>query len=352
MNKNYWIIGGLITLGGAAAFGGYKLLKAVANISIRANGTHSFKFLGDITNKRLSFKQDFTIYNPSNTPINVALRQLKILKSGSEIGFTVPTSTNYTIPARGQLEVADIEIILMGRYLLEYSLDIANWLFADAKKQVEIQNAIMSQLSFKILADVDGKSIEHTVSPNNNSVKGLGVIAAFNRKLRPGKQYDKLFPKTTKEDPIVLQSGDVEDTVRIMLNMVKKYSSDTEKFAQLIKGENTKDTANRLWKFMYHHIQYKPDTEGVEQLRRPARVWEDRTTGVDCDCYSNFIASVLYNLDIPFKFRVTKYNFRTYYQHVYVVIPHQGKEIIMDVVLDHFNLEKPYTDKKDFVFKA
>ncbi len=192
---------------------------------------------------------------------------------------------------------------------------------------------------------------EFAVDGQGNMVKGLGVVAAFNRPLKDGKKYDHLFPKPQKTDPIVNLSGDVNDTVQVMLKMVEQYAADTKKFAPIIKGKDNFDTAKRLWVFMYNHIQYREDDENVEQLRRPARVWHDRKSGVDCDCYSNFVASVLYNLNIPFKFRITKYNGRAYFQHVYVVIPNGTKEIVIDVVMDKFNSEKPYSEKKDYLFK-
>ncbi len=102
--------------------------------------------------------------------------------------------------------------------------------------------------------------------------------------------------------------------------------------------------------FLYDHIQYKLDKKGLEQLRRPNRSWAERQTGIDCDCFSIFVSSILTNLKIPHSFRITKYN-RDEYQHVYVIVPAEDSKsgyITIDCVLSEFNYEKPFTAKKDF----
>jgi exonuclease VII large subunit len=114
---------------------------------------------------------------------------------------------------------------------------------------------------------------------------------------------------------------------------------------------NLSEICRRVWEFLYNHIQYKLDKRGVEQLRQPARSWEDRHTGIDCDCFSIFVSSILCNLGIEHKFRITKYGGKPNFQHVYVVVPNGTDEIIIDCVLSKFNYEKPYSEKKDFIMK-
>ena len=78
------------------------------------------------------------------------------------------------------------------------------------------------------------------------------------------------------------------------------------------------------------------DRKGIEQLRRPATTWKDRKTGVDCDDYTIFIASILYDLGKPFEFRITKYS-KPNYQHIYLIVPLKNKEYVtIDPVLVSF----------------
>ena len=132
----------------------------------------------------------------------------------------------------------------------------------------------------------------------------------------------------------------------MMEEIVLSTLDQTKAIAQVLKGNDTYSTASNIWKFAYHYIQYKEDENGKEQLREPNRSWADRESGIDCDCYSILISSILTNLGIDHKYRITKYNGNDYYQHVYVVIKQKnGKEIIIDPVVNSFDYQKPYTGK-------
>jgi hypothetical protein len=174
--------------------------------------------------------------------------------------------------------------------------------------------------------------------------------ATMIRNIKPGTQFNKYFKSATFEDPLLVK-GDVFQTLDLMQEIVSKTLNQTEKIAQVLKGNSIVATAENVWNFLYDHVQYKLDDPGVEQLRSPNRVWADRKTGVDCDCYSIFISSVLTNLAIPHSLRIAEYSNRGSYQHVYVVVPHNNSEIIIDPVLDHFNKEKKFTKKHDKAMK-
>ncbi|MBD0403205.1 cell envelope integrity protein TolA [Flammeovirga sp. EKP202] len=184
---------------------------------------------------------------------------------------------------------------------------------------------------------------------------GLGVTADKKRRIQSGNEYDYLFPSPERSDPILHKNGSTFDTIGFMKQIVEKTKGDTLKFSKWIKKSDIQSTLHALFDFMYNHIQYQQDDPGEEQLRRPARSWSDRKTGVDCDCYSIFISSVLSNLGIPHTFRKTKYYHRSYFQHIYVVVPkfaganmNDRKQYwTIDPVMDRFDDEKIYTGKHD-----
>lgn len=175
----------------------------------------------------------------------------------------------------------------------------------------------------------------------------IGSITSGYRKILSGVEYNKYFKTPELDDRIIIQDGEVTDTVELMKKVVWKYLSDTEKIAKELKSPSVKRTAENIWNFLYHHIQYKLDQEGLEQLRRPARSWADRKSGIDCDCFAIFCSSILTNLEIPHSFRITKYDGSEYFQHVYVVVPYGGGLIKIDPVLSTFNYEKPFSTKRD-----
>jgi hypothetical protein len=188
------------------------------------------------------------------------------------------------------------------------------------------------------------------MSEQGAQIELLGLVASHKRIIRDGSQYDHLFPTPDDSCIILKKNGTVrKDTVPLMAAIVAQTLDDTKKIAQKLKGRNVKETAENIWNFYYNHCQYEQDADGREQLRRPSRAWRDgnKGTGIDCDCYSISISSVLTNLGIPHAFRIVKY--KAGWQHVYVVVPTaEYGLIIIDPVLDHFNEEQPFTENFDF----
>ncbi len=192
---------------------------------------------------------------------------------------------------------------------------------------------------------------------------------ASGRRVRSGKEYEHLFPQPNGKDTNIKKSADVTDTISFIQRIVPLTLNDTKKVADLKKGKSLYETCSNYWHFLYDHVPYKKDEEGVEQIRRPARTWWDRMArtkekeaGVDCDCYSTFLSSMLTNAGIAHKYRITKYpklNGETpRWQHIYVVVPKDGKldydlsnrddYIVMDCVKHNFDDEQPYLERKDF----
>lgn len=108
----------------------------------------------------------------------------------------------------------------------------------------------------------------------------IGSVTSGYRPIQSGVEYDSYFPKPNEQDRIIIQDGALDDTLDLMKQVVWKYLSDTEKISAKLKGGNTYQTARNTWEFLYHHIQYKLDKKGLEQLRRPARSWAERQTGI------------------------------------------------------------------------
>jgi len=177
--------------------------------------------------------------------------------------------------------------------------------------------------------------------------------AKFQRKLKPGKEFDKYFPPADEKDTVLKSDGDLNATIKEMANIINKYSWQSEKIAKVLadasgwhENKDLKKLCSTIFNFYYNHVQYKNDEPGKEQLRTPARLWHDREG--DCDCYSLSIGCILSVLGIPFTMRITKYF--ADWQHVYIVVPDpaNGAKYVVDCVLDTFNYEKPYGAMGDF----
>lgn len=175
-------------------------------------------------------------------------------------------------------------------------------------------------------------------------------ISSGQRILRTdGARYNQLFPKADANDTVVMDNGEVADTLKVIEEVVWKYVTDTKEIAKTLKRDRLEDTLRNVWEFLYYNIQYKLDKQGMEELRRPARAWHDRQSGIDCDCFSIFCSSILCNLGVPHRFRITRYS-QPHWQHIYVIVPLAKDEgyYTIDAVLGQFNYEKPFTQKMDY----
>jgi hypothetical protein len=178
-------------------------------------------------------------------------------------------------------------------------------------------------------------------------------MEAKERIVKSGWEYDHLFPKAINVDKTVKKSANVEDTVAFIPKVIANTRWQVASFVnQELKSLPLVNACQKLWGFVYDHIAYKRDDQGVEQVRSPRRLWSDKKG--DCDCYTVFIGACLSLLnDLKNKgriiLRITKYG-KDHFQHIYpVVVTPDGKQIILDCVVDHFNYEEPFTEKKDFI---
>jgi|JI8StandDraft_2_1071088.scaffolds.fasta_scaffold00530_36 hypothetical protein len=177
--------------------------------------------------------------------------------------------------------------------------------------------------------------------------------ALFKRRIRDGSEYNEFFPNSKQVDTVIKKDAYLPDTIKLMMGKAFWISVEqTKDIAQILRKSNVKDTCENVWNFVYQHIQYTRDEKGKEQVRVAARTWTDRKRGVDCDCYTVFISSILYNLRINFFIRIAEYKKENGFQHVYpiVIYPQDPKGyLVLDCVLDRFNKEHtPFIRTKDY----
>jgi len=166
-------------------------------------------------------------------------------------------------------------------------------------------------------------------------------------KVKSGAEFDHLFPKAMLTTMTKKEGATVADTIRFIPQVVRETLFHTEKIAKVLKRNTVYETCKAIWQFVYDHIAYRKDEDGKEQIRSPARAWHDRKYGVDCDCYTVFISSILSNLKIRHILRITKYK-EDHFQHIYPIVPlSDGSYITIDCVVRHFDYEETYSEKKD-----
>lgn len=173
------------------------------------------------------------------------------------------------------------------------------------------------------------------------------VNALLYRPLKEGKKYDKYFPNVGCK-PTFLGNGDTYKTINEMKKIALKYRSQTSKISKLLTGPTIKATCDNIYQFLYDHLQYSAD--GSDQyLKSPACAWKTRKQGIDCKSYSVFASTILLNLGIPHVIRkVIQPSSPGRWSHVYVIVKHKGKELIIDSTT-HDNKEVHYVQKNDLI---
>lgn len=170
------------------------------------------------------------------------------------------------------------------------------------------------------------------------------------RKIRDGHEFNRFFKRSDGKTLTVKKEALLEDTLKWIKLVVRDTLDQTKQIANYLQSDSVRETCKRIWSFCFHHFQYEKDEERKEQIRTPNRAWMDRHNyqGIDCDCFTVFICSMLQNLNIPYLMRITKYPKDKDFSHIYpVAFAADGKEIIIDCVVHCFDYEVAYTQKKD-----
>lgn len=156
--------------------------------------------------------------------------------------------------------------------------------------------------------------------------------------------YD-LIGKPSGNYEVWKANGSTQDIMDAIAFADKKSAPYTQEFAKQFHGWPVKKVAKAIWDYLKTKIQYKEDGLGVQDIKSPGALAHSKIG--DCKSFAVFTGSILQNLGIPYKFRYTGYDSNSNYRHVYIIIPQDNGEIIIDAVWKGFNSEKPYSFKKD-----
>lgn len=161
------------------------------------------------------------------------------------------------------------------------------------------------------------------------------------------------IPQAPRREILHFNWGNTDQIMTVIMAVANKehLGKQVEKFSETFRATPGQqyDKLGELWAYVRSNIPYVPDAAGVQQIKHPARTWEDaeRGEGSDCKSMSVFIRFCLYNLGIPHFLRFASYIPSKRIQHVYVVALLDGKEVILDTVYNRFDEEVEYTWKQD-----
>ena len=177
-----------------------------------------------------------------------------------------------------------------------------------------------------------------------------------NRKLKNASRFNHLVPRPLGRLEVVKKNATVDDTIELIPAVVKQSLPQAKRIAKQLEGRTLRETCRNIWQWIVDHIEYELDKPNREQVRTFSRMFWDRKG--DCDCYSTAISAMLHHVHggVKHALRITKYDHKPYFQHIYVVVPEKGQlgepgstYITIDPVVDSFDYEVPFTENKDIV---
>lgn len=192
-------------------------------------------------------------------------------------------------------------------------------------------------------------------------LRGLGMVPAESRSVKPmPPELKGLVPAPVDKNITVKSSTpDVEkDTMPLIVQKAKRTAYQTKKLAVKLKGATLADTLHNDSNFVLDYIKYRKDDEDHEQIRSPRRLVYDGQG--DCDCFAVFLATLLINQGIEFRFRITKYKDGDDWGHIYIVVPKNQRHAtatdfsdrsnyyVLDPVTNRHDHEVNFVEKKDF----
>lgn len=188
----------------------------------------------------------------------------------------------------------------------------------------------------------------------------LGLVPAEKRSVKPMPAELRGLVSKPTDNVVTLKSTtpNVEsDTMPAIISKVKRTLYQSKKLAAKLKGPTLTDTLRNDSNFILQYIKYKKDHPDHEQIRSPRRLVHDAQG--DCDCFAVFLASVLSNQGIKFRFRITKYANGNDWSHIYIIVPkdhrNDSKELddrstyyVLDPVTNQHDYEVTFKQKRDY----
>ncbi len=77
------------------------------------------------------------------------------------------------------------------------------------------------------------------------------TVTSGYRSIKDGSRYNPYFPPPDERDRVIINDGEVTDTVELMEKVVWKYLDDTKRIAPLLRRSSNLETCKAIWEFMY-----------------------------------------------------------------------------------------------------
>lgn len=138
-------------------------------------------------------------------------------------------------------------------------------------------------------------------------------------------------------------TDDIFDRIRLDLPMAAEQTARFSAELYSLCGGDTERILRRLYGFLVKNVPFELDPEGYQFIQKPSAMVHGRKRSADCKSYSLFIASVLSNLRIPYRFKFVSWDpYDKDVKHVFIeAFPEDvERRRVLDVNLKEYNKEK------------
>jgi hypothetical protein len=141
-------------------------------------------------------------------------------------------------------------------------------------------------------------------------------------------------------------SGEIASAI---VKAIKDSEESAKNLAPYFKASSKKESCKLIFAFLKKVVPYVKESSDDQTAKTINRILKDANKyGGDCKHYATFSASICKALNIPCKLRLISQRFNdTTPNHIYCVAIINGKEIIIDPVLNTFDTEARYNYKYD-----
>jgi hypothetical protein len=141
-------------------------------------------------------------------------------------------------------------------------------------------------------------------------------------------------------------SGEIAGAILKAINESKDCAN---KLAPYFKAGSKKESCKTIFLFLKQVVPYVKESSDNQTAKTINRILKDASKyGGDCKHYATFSASICKALNIPCKLRLISQRFNdTTPNHIYTVAVINGKDVIIDPVLNNFDNEARYNYKYD-----
>lgn len=168
-----------------------------------------------------------------------------------------------------------------------------------------------------------------------------------------------MLPAYNKKLTLTYKNALTGDIIETLNGSFEQAVDSVKSIAGQFKGNNIFDSAQNVWNFVRHKINYVKDPEGLQiiqlpqaTIRRGLKV-NGNKKGSDCKSMSLLCSSILYNLGAEnVRLRYVSFGNNPTPTHVYCVFSLNGVDVPVDPVIDKFNYEKPHKHKIDYKMKV